>query len=177
MLRYPRLSKAPNSPTRPRPPIQLSYSFAMKRIAAAALLFALLAAACGGSDADTLPLLTDSASSSDSTVDEADDALPSAVAIGDPDDPDAPLPITFGGFFYSDGTVVQLCSSLAESFPPQCGLVVIDIAAPVDVALQYVAESFPNPDDAKININQGIYWTDDWVNLSGTLQANRLVLE
>lgn len=146
----------------------------MKRIVAAALALGLLATACGGSDADTLPLLTDSAA--DTAVD-ATDALPSAVALGNPDDPNAPLPITFGGFFYSDGTVVQLCSALAESFPPQCGSVVIDIEASVDLALQYVAESFGNADDAKINIDQGIYWTDDWVNLSGTLQANRLVLE
>lgn len=149
----------------------------MKRIVAVALLLALLAAACGGDDqADTLPLLAD-ASSDAVQVDGGDAAIPSAVALGNPDDPNAPLAITFGGFFYSDGNVVQLCSSLAESFPPQCGLVVIDIEAPIDVALEYVAASFGNPEDAKINIDQGIYWTDDWVNLSGTLQANRLVLE
>lgn len=143
----------------------------MKRIVAVALALGLLAAACGGGDADTLPLLADAAA--DTTI----EAVPSAVALGNPDDPDAPLLITFGGFFYSDGTVVQLCSALAESFPPQCGSVVIDIEATIDVALQSVADSFGNPDDAKINIDQGIYWTDDWVNLSGTLQANRLVLE
>lgn len=149
-------------------------------------MFALIATSCGGSDGDTLPLNQDAAAGTclagdpdcadDGSAGEAP-ALPSAVALADPEDPNAPLAITFGGFFYSDGTVVQLCSALAESFPPQCGSVVIDIEAPIDLALEYVAESFGNPDDAKINIDQGIYWTDDWVNLSGTLQANRLVLE
>jgi len=97
------------------------------------------------------------------------DAPPSAVALGDP--------ITFGGFFYSDGETSQLCSSLAESFPPQCGDVVIEISAPLDIVLGHVAEAFGSPEDARINIDQGVYWTDNWVNLTGTLQANRLVLD
>lgn len=156
----------------------------MRHFVVGALLVALLAAGCGGSDDGTRPLNQDPGATclagdpncaDDGTGGAAE--LPSAVALGDPNDPDAPLAITFGGFFYSDGQVVQLCSSLAESFPPQCGSLVIDIEAPLDLALEYVAESFGNPDDARINIDQGIYWTDNWVNLSGTLQANRLVLE
>ena len=154
---------------------------------AAMVVFGLLAVSCGGSDP------TDDLASADGDAsvtclagdpDCADGAdggaaapLPSAIALNDPDNPDAPLQVSFGGFFYSDGEVSQLCSALAESFPPQCGSVVINIEAPLDVVLEHVAEAFGNPEDAKINIDQGIYWTDNWINLSGILAANRLVLE
>jgi len=57
--------------------------------------------------------------------------LPDAIAVGSGED-DGPQQISFGGFFYSDGTSSQLCSALAESFPPQCGSVVIDIEAPLE---------------------------------------------
>lgn len=158
----------------------------MKRLVAMTILLCLFAVGCGGSD-DAGDLATSDAAASSCLAGDPDCAdgadagaatdLPNVVSLTDPDDPTAPLQVNFGGFFYSDGTLSQLCSSLAESFPPQCGSIVIDIEAPLDVVLEYVAESFGNPDDAKINIDQGIYWTDDWINLSGTLQANRLVLE
>ena len=158
----------------------------MKRVVATAILFCLLAVSCGGSDDGDLAAISGLASVSclAGDADCADDAgagaapeLPIAVSLSDPNDPDAPLQVSFGGFFYSDGTVSQLCSALAESFPPLCGSVVINIEAPLDVVLDHVAESFGNPEDAKINIDKGIYWTDDWINLSGILAANRLVLE
>jgi hypothetical protein len=158
----------------------------MKRVVATAILFCLLAISCGGSgDADlaaTSGLASGSCLAADPDCADGADAgaapeLPSAVSLSDPNNPDAPLRVSFGGFFYSDGTVSQLCSALAESFPPQCGSVVINLEAPLDVVLDHVAESFGNPEDAKINIDQGIYWTDDWINLSGILAANRLVLE
>ena len=150
------------------------------------LLVALFAVGCGGSDdagdqaavsGPATTCLANDPDCADGVDGGAAAPLPSAIALTDPNDSDAPLQISFGGFFYSDGTTSQLCSSLAESFPPQCGLVVIDIEAPLETVLEYVAESFGNPDDAKINIDQGIYWTEDWINLSGTLQANRLLLE
>jgi hypothetical protein len=159
----------------------------MKRLMAAVVVFGLLAVSCGGSDPDDdLTDASDSPASTclagdpdcaDGTDGGAATPLPSAIALTDPDDPEAPLQVSFGGFFYSDGEVSQLCSALAESFPPQCGSVVIDIEAPLDVVLEHVAEAFGNPEDAKINIDQGIYWTDNWINLSGILAANRLVLE
>ena len=159
----------------------------MKRVIATAILLFLLATGCGGSD-DAGDLAATGGLASTSCLagdpDCADGAiggdaaeLPDVISLSDPNDPNAPLQVNFGGFFYSDGTISQLCSALAESFPPQCASVVIDIEAPLDLVLEYVAESFGNPEDAKINIDQGIYWTDDWINLSGTLQANRLVLE
>lgn len=146
------------------------------------VLLAIVASACGSDGPPaTTPLNTECDADQQDCVgadsSDADDPLPSVVTLGDPNDPDAPLAITFGGFFYSDGTVSQLCSALAESFPPQCASVVIDIEAPLDVALGHVADAFGSSNDARINIDQGVYWTDDWVNLSGTLQANRLVLE
>ena len=154
---------------------------------AAVVVFGLLAVSCGGSDpADDLASSDGDATGTCQAGDPdcADGAgggaaapLPSAIALNDPDDPESPLQVSFGGFFYSDGEVSQLCSALAESFPPQCGSVVIDIEAPLDVVLEHVAEAFGNPEDAKINIDQGIYWTDNWINLSGILAANRLVLE
>ena len=162
----------------------------MKRLVAMAILLCLFAFGCGGSDDAGDESATSGVASGSCLVGDPDCAdgtdagdagdtieLPNVVSLTDPDDPNAPLQVNFGGFFYSDGTISQLCSALAESFPPQCGSVVIDIEAPLDLVLEYVAESFGNPEDAKINIDQGIYWTDDWINLSGTLQANRLVLE
>jgi len=149
----------------------------------------LVAVSCGGSeDGNTLPVvangdlaagscLVDDPNCADGADGGAAGPLPSAIALGDASGSDSPAQITFGGFFISDGERSQLCSSLAESFPPQCGSLVIDIEAPLDTVLEYVAESFGNPEDAKININEGVYWTDDWVNLNGTLQANRLVLD
>lgn len=160
---------------------------AMKRLVAMAILLCLFATSCGGSDdAGDLAAISGLASGTclagdPECLDGADAGaaadLPEVVSLSDPDDPNAPLRVNFGGFFYSDGTASQLCSALAESFPPQCASIVIDIEAPLDLVLEYVAESFGNPEDAKINIDQGIYWTDDWINLTGTLQANRLVLE
>jgi len=149
---------------------------------AAIVLLCLFAASCGGSDG-TLPTL-DSADGTclvgdpecvDNGTETDPGALPDAVALGDPNGSDALL--TFGGFFVSDGNVHELCSSLLESFPPQCGEVVIEIDASLEVALDFVAESFGNPDAARINIEQGIHWTDNWINLTGRLEDNRLVLE
>ena len=177
-------------PKRPHEDWQLSYSSTMTRTLTSLTVCLLLAVSCGGSadnenaadQAAVSGLVSGSCLAGDpECVDGADAGqaapLPSAIALSDPNDANAPLQVTFGGFFYSDGTVSQLCSSLAESFPPQCGSLVIDIEAPLDVVLDFVAESFGNPEEAKINIDQGIYWTDEWVNLSGVLAANRLVLE
>lgn len=157
----------------------------MLRILAGTLFVALVAVSCGGSDTGELVSDAGSASATCLATDpDCDDdglvaagPLPSAIALGSPDDPNAPALISFGGFFYSDGQTTQLCSALAESFPPQCGSVVIDIEADLETALDHVRESFGNPDDAKINNEDGIYWTDDWVQLAGSLQANRLVLD
>lgn len=167
----------------------------MKRLLFVVLVISITATACGsdaspaadaGDDvlaaaAETVPG-TSTCLAGDPDCDDLDDGgaadpLPSVVTLGDPLDPDTPLQISFGGFFFSDGEQSQLCSALAESFPPQCASPVIALEAPLEVVLEHVAESFGNPEDAKINIDQGIYWTDDWINLSGVLEANRLVLE
>lgn len=154
----------------------------MKRLAAGFVLVLLFAAGCGSDESPRSVPLNDGAAGTclagDPNCADGADAgaaggLPDAVSVGSDE---GPLELSFGGFFYSDGNRSQLCSSLAESFPPQCGSLVIDLSAPLDVVLDHVAESFGNPDDAKINIDQGIYWTDDWINLSGTLENNRLVL-
>jgi len=160
----------------------------MKRASVCLLFVAMLAVSCSDSDGNTLPTVSAGELANSSCLvgdpDCADGAdggaagpLPDTITLGDPDNPDAPLQISYGGFFFSDGTVSQLCSALAESFPPQCGSLVVEVVAPLDTVLEHVAESFGNPDDAKINIEQGVYWTDDWINLSGTLEGNNLVLE
>lgn len=149
-----------------------------------AIALAIMAVGCGGADdggeggagAATTCLIGDTECLDGGDAGQAP-ALPDAVALGDPTDPNAPQQVPFGGFFFSDGTTSRLCGSMLESFPPQCGDTVIEIDAPLETALDAVAESFGNPEDAKINIDQGIYWTDDWVNLTGTLNANRLVLD
>lgn len=145
----------------------------------------LLLVGCGGSDGApdevqgaTCPADDPDCADVDGGLTGAEaDAPPDVIALADPDDPDAPLSISFSGFFYSDGESSQLCSSLIATVPPQCGDVVIEISAPLDVVLGHVAEAFGSPDDARINIDQGVYWTDNWVNLTGTLDANTLVLD
>jgi len=153
----------------------------MKRSVAFAIAFCLFAVGCGGDD----PAATTDDALQTCLADDPNCGLdtdlgaesPDVVTLMDPDDPGSQMVVDFRGFFFSDGTSSKLCSALAESLPPQCAEVVVDIAAPLDVVLEHVAESFGNPEDAKINIEQGVYWTDDWVNLSGTMQSNFLVLE
>jgi len=153
-----------------------------RRLAAGVIMAALLSVSCGGSDPADLAAAAGTCLAGDPNCEDLGDGgaaspLPDTVSLGDPNDPDAPVSISFGGFFFSDGQQSQLCGALEESFPPQCGSTVISIEAPLDVVLEHVAESYGNPDDARINIDQGIYWTDDWVNLAGRLEANRLVLD
>lgn len=90
---------------------------------------------------------------------------------------EGPISINFGGFFHSDGELTQLCSSLAESFPPQCGVSIIEIVGPLDVILEHVAESFGDPDTAPIRTEQGITWTDEWANVPGILEAGKLFVD
>ena len=101
-----------------------------------------------------------------------DDALPQAIAVGSSGES-----ISFGGFLFSDGQTSQLCSALIEVTPPECATVTIDIDASIEVVLEHVAKSFGNPGEAKINIVDGVYWTDEWVNLSGSLVNNALQLD
>ena len=157
----------------------------MKRYLVGLILMGLLAVSCGGSGDTSENLAAVSGPASTCLADDPDCAdgadggaagqLPDSVSIGGDDG--GPLQISFGGFFYSDGEVSQLCSALAESFPPQCGAVVIDLQAPLETVLEHVAESFGDPETASINVDSGVYWTDEWINLSGTLEADRLVLE
>lgn len=103
-------------------------------------------------------------------------ALPDAITLSS-DDPDAPLAITFGGFFYADDTGARLCAGFAESFPPQCFDEIVMIEAPIEQVLDEVRTALGDPDVDPINNESTVWWTDDWVTLSGTLQANRLVLD
>lgn len=159
----------------------------MTRSLAGLLMLALVAASCGGDSGNTLPTVNNGDLAAESCLvgdpncaDGADggaaEPLPSAIALVNPDNPEGPTSISYGGFFYSDGTTSLLCSELAESLPPQCGTVVTEISAPLEIVLDAVAESFGNPDDAKISIDQGIYWTDEWVNISGFLEGNTFVV-
>ena len=161
----------------------------MMRHVAGLVLLGLLAVACGGSDAPTTDLaavsgvapasgtcLAGDPNCADGADGGAAGPLPDAIAIGEPGE-EGPAQINFGGFFYSDGETSQLCSSLAESFPPQCGAVVIELIAPLETVLEHVAESFGSPEDARVNIDSGVYWTDEWINLSGILEGDSLVLE
>lgn len=164
----------------------------MKRLMIAVLVLGLFATSCGSDAEDAVsddlattsgvaPATGTCLAGDPDCADGADGGeappLPSVVTLGDPLDPDTPLQISYGGFFFSDGTTSQLCSALAESFPPQCASPVVELAASLETVLEHVAESFGNPEDAKINIDQGTYWTDDWVLLSGVLEGNRLLLE
>ena len=146
-----------------------------------------LAAACGSDqpaqdqvlgisvdalDADTTCLATDPDCD---TAASSGEELPNAVGIADPDEDG--VGIAFGGFLYSDGAISLLCSALIESDPPQCSATIIELNAPIDVVLEHVADSFGTSTDAKINTEQGVFWTDEWINLSGVLENNRLVLD
>jgi len=102
---------------------------------------------------------------------------PPELLTPQPFDEAGPLLLTFGGYFVSDGTRSQLCASLAESFPPQCGETIIEIEGDYDLLLESVRESFGNPDDASLFNEGDIWWTDEFINLRGELIAGRLIIE
>ena len=157
-----------------RPPMVLP----MRRFVLALVIVALAAGACGSDD--------DQTGASDATtscpVDDpncGDDvsavAPPIDGSIALPDE--GPISISFGCFFYAQGEQAQLCDSLAESFPPQCGNSIIELEAPFEVVLDHVRESFGDPDQARLNTEQDVWWTDEWINLSGILENGKLLLE
>lgn len=145
------------------------------------LLFIALAfvlASCGSDDAGTSnaagTCLAGDPNCDDVGGDDVAPPLPDAIDLSDPE---GPITIISGGFFFSDGETARLCGALAESFPPQCAETIIEILGPLDVVLEHVAESFGNPDDADIKEEQGIRWTDEWVNISGLLENGSLVID
>ena len=143
---------------------------------------AFVAAGCGSDDPAPLGDATTSAAGSclvgDPDCDDTggDIAAPPLADSIEVDDPDGPIAISFGGFFYADGETSRLCGALAESFPPQCASSIIEIVGSLELVLEHVAEAFGNPDDARINTDQGIWWTDEWVNISGLLEDGKLVV-
>lgn len=148
----------------------------------ALLALLLVAAGCSSDDSatpgdassvDAATCLAGDPNCEDLGGDAAAPSLPDSIDVFDPD---GPISISFGGFFYSDGETSRLCDSLAESFPPQCGSTIVEIEGSLELALEHVAESFGNPDDARIKTDQGIWWTDEWVNISGLLENEKLTL-
>ena len=155
----------------------------MRTMLAAVVALVLVAAGCGSDDAG--PSSDPASSGAAGTCLPGDpncqDLGGDAVAVPLPGsidlvDPEGPIAINFGGFFYSDGETSQLCDSLAESFPPQCGNSIIEIEGELDLVLPHVAEAFGNPDEARVQTDQGIWWTDEWINIGGLLEDGKLVL-
>jgi hypothetical protein len=153
----------------------------MHRLIIALAAVAIVAASCG-SDSATAPTeagaaaqtcLAGDADCQDLGAQNEAPPLPDSIELGDPE---GPIVISFGGLFYADGESIRLCDSLAESFPPQCGTTIIEIVGSLDMALEQVSESFGNPDDARIMSDQDIWWTDEWVTISGVLEGGKLVI-
>ena len=155
----------------------------MRTLLSVVVALMLVAAGCGSDDAGPLSDAATSAAAGTCLAGDPNcqDLGGDAVALPLPDsidlaDPVGPIAINFGGFFYSDGETSQLCDSLAESFPPQCGTSVVEIEGELDLVLAHVAESFGNPDEARVQTEQGIWWTDEWININGLLENGKLVL-
>lgn len=149
----------------------------MRRCAVLLILMGLAASACGSDDA---PVADDSSATCLAGDPNCEDTGGDIIVEPPPDSipvlDEGPITISFGGFFLGTDASLRLCDSLAESFPPQCGATVIEIEGTLDVVLEHVAESFGNPDDARINTEQGVYWTDEWINISGLLEDGKLVV-
>ena len=103
---------------------------------AALLAAALTVAACGGGDADT-PTAT---------------GLPLSVEGLIEAEPEGDVPVV--GFLVIDSNGSRFCSSLAESFPPQCGGPFVAISGLDDLDVQF--------EEA-----QGVRWTDPTVVVEG----------
>ena len=79
--------------------------------------------------------------------------------------PDGASVTVSGMFFTKEGESDRLCAVLMESFPPQCGKPALELEG-ADV------ETIPG-----ITTSQGVSWSDQPVELSGTIRDGVLVVE
>ncbi len=90
---------------------------------------------------------------------------------------EGPIFLTFGGFLHIDSSGANLCSSLAESFPPQCGDALVRIVGSADDIIDAARSSFDNPDDAPITTENDVTWSTEWVTIPGLLEDDRLIVD
>lgn len=154
----------------------------ISRLAGLLAVFALVAAACGGSGDSTSELPTNPAAGAclagdpdcnDIPGNDAPALEPGDTPLGDPvigapilgggltvadlidAAPDGPLAVV--GFLVQDADGARLCDGLAESLPPQC--------AGASVELSDISSIDPD----ELRTEQGVVWTDFPVTVLGEL--------
>lgn len=77
------------------------------------------------------------------------------------------------GYVFDDGTGIQLCSALAESFPPQCGGTSLTVEGfDFDQMI-----GVPEYELVQVENSGGVTWTDGQVTLLGEVVNGNLVIE
>ena len=135
-------------------------------VALALTVGALVVAACGGSDDETTPGTKAEPSAS---VPSAGAPIPGGgLSVQEAIDSTLEGPLMVKGFVVADGSgSVQLCTTLAESFPPQCGDPSLEIEG-LDLA---TVEGLQR-DEA----DSGRAWTDTEVSVLGDLEDGAIVV-
>jgi hypothetical protein len=115
----------------------------MRRLLAVLAILALTAAACGDSDTPT------------------SDGLPLSVEGLIVAEPTSDVSVI--GFIVADSAGSRLCEALAESFPPQCGGMSVEISGLDDL-------------DPQLEEAQGLRWTGTAVVVTGRYSGGTLAI-
>ncbi len=86
------------------------------------------------------------------------------IGVGELFDGEGARDGTFTGFVLWDRTSARLCEVAMESFPPQCGGMWVVIANPAGL-------------DTDLQEAEGVRWTDEFVQLVGRFDGQRLILD
>jgi hypothetical protein len=85
------------------------------------------------------------------------------ISVTDALDNDASGPLLINGFLVIVEGEVELCEALAESIPPQCGGARLSIEG-LDLSAFTLSQA------------SGVQWTEDVVQVLGTVDGNRLIV-
>jgi hypothetical protein len=163
--RLPRNSRAPGAVHTSRHP----RGMAMKRVAttAATIMTALGLAACGGSDPEATPPPTQ-AEPPASTPSAAAPTPGGGLSIQEAINSTLAGPLMVKGFVVAHGQgAVQLCSALAESYPPQCGGPALEVIGLDLATVEGLSRDETSPDRA---------WTETEISLLGNVEDGSITV-
>jgi hypothetical protein len=134
---------------------------------AATIMTASGIAACGGTDPETTPAPTQA--EPPASTPSANAPIPGGgLSIQEAIDSTLDGPLMVKGFIVADGQrSVQLCSALAESYPPQCGGPSLEVIGLDLAAVAGLVRDEANPDRA---------WTETQVSVLGDVDDGSITL-
>jgi hypothetical protein len=141
----------------------------MRRAAAAAatIMTALGLAACGGSDPEATPPTTQA--EPPASAPSAGAPIPGGgLSIQEAIDSTLNGPLMVKGFIVADGQgSVQLCSALAESYPPQCGGPSLEVIGLDLATVEGLSHDEASPDRA---------WTETEISVLGDVEDGSITV-